>query len=513
MLWTSRRARLVGLFAAGCAVILLVSGSWNIPAGVPRGVGYIAPSQFAAAALGTGTIDLHFFDPANPGGEAGSEDIGYPILNEVWALMGGDSSFETIANLHNLFVLACAGAFATGAAIMTRSLLAGWFCFALALVLRYALRGFLFGADDGRTLIAFFPLAFVLLIVLLRPATWRIHRVVGILSALTIGAIIEMADLVRHSEGLLAFCGILLACLLVRAPLWRRTVTLLLIVLGSTLVMYAVPMSVRLFNDVKTGHHDGRLFSYLRPIHPSYHAGWHTLLISLGRYPNPEGLYYNNLSGVTKVRAAYPDLPKTQEAELESAPRAYYLRYVRAHPLDWVRSLARGTVEVFYFIPYATSVGSYPWVLGYLPAKEGVVPGLIEEPRDVPYDLGMFPRLRGVGYGILLNLRPGYLKLSFLEWCVFMASLACIPVAVLAAGRVGQLDNRRVFFSLLAYVALGVGARALVPTYGQALVVAYWGVSILALAYLLTLAGRALRGDGWRERFVSGATLPPGETV
>ena len=204
--------------------------------------------------------------------------------------MGGDSSFETIANLHNLFVLACAGAFATGAAIMTRSLLAGWFCFALALVLRYALRGFLFGADDGRTLIAFFPLAFVLLIVLLRPATWRIHRVVGILSALTIGAIIEMADLVRHSEGLLAFCGILLACLLVRAPLWRRTVTLLLIVLGSTLVMYAVPMSVRLFNDVKTGHHDGRLFSYLRPIHPSYHAGWHTLLISLGRYPNPEGL-------------------------------------------------------------------------------------------------------------------------------------------------------------------------------------------------------------------------------
>jgi hypothetical protein len=75
------------------------------------------------------------------------------------------------------------------------------------------------------------------------------------------------------------------------------------------------------------------------------------------------------------------------------------------------------------------------------------------------------------------------------------------------------LDNRRVFFSLLAYVALGVGARALVPTYGQALVVAYWGVSILALAYLLTLAGRALRGDGWPERFVSRATLPPGGIV
>src|SRR5262249_15045268 len=204
------------------------------------------------------------------------------------------------------------------------------------------------------------------------------------------------------------------------------------------------------------------------------------------------GLYYNNLTGVTKVRLAYPDLAKTQEGELEIAPRAYYLWYVRTHPLDWVRSLARGMVEVFYFIPYATSVGSYPWVLGYLPAKEGIIPGVIEDPRDVPYDLGMFPRLRGVGYGILLNLRPSYLELSFWEWAVFIASLACAPSAVWIARRAGDVDNLRTFLSLLCYIALGVVERALIPTYGQALVVAYWGVSILALAYLVTWAGRAL---------------------
>jgi hypothetical protein len=151
MLWTSRRARLSA--SSPLAVRSSFSSPVLDPAGVPRGVGYIALPN-CRSGVGDGYDRLHFFDPANPGGEAGSEDIGYPILNEVWALMGGDSSFETIANLHNLFVLACAVAFATGAAIMTRSLLAGWFSFALTLVLRYALRGFLFGVDDGRTLIA-----------------------------------------------------------------------------------------------------------------------------------------------------------------------------------------------------------------------------------------------------------------------------------------------------------------------------------------------------------------------
>ena len=40
------------------------------------------------------------------------------------------------------------------------------------------------------------------------------------------------------------------------------------------------------------------------------------------------------------------------------------------------------------------------------------------------------------------------------------------------------------FLALFRYVGLGVGARALIPTYGQALVVAYWGMSFLAVVYL-----------------------------
>jgi hypothetical protein len=119
---------------------------------------------------------------------------------------------------------------------------------------------------------------------------------------------------------------------------------------------------------------------------------------------------------------------------------------------------------------------------------------MIEDPRDVPFDLQLFPQLGSVGYGILLNLRPSYLRLTFFEWAVFIASLACVPAAIWIAGRAGDVDTRRTFFSLLSYVGLGVGARALIPTYGQALVVAYWGVSILVLAYLLSSAGRARTG-------------------
>jgi hypothetical protein len=81
-------------------------------------------------------------------------------------------------------------------------------------------------------------------------------------------------------------------------------------------------------------------------------------------------------------------------------------------------------------------VGSLPWALGYLPAKEGVVPQLIVEPRDVPFDLGLFPKLQ-IGHGSLLNLRLRYLKLTVVEWMVFLGSLVCVPAALRVASATG----------------------------------------------------------------------------
>ena len=67
---------------------------------------------------------------------------------------------------------------------------------------------------------------------------------------------------------------------------------------------------------------------------------------------------------------------------------------------------------------------------------------------------------------------------------MFAGSLACLPAALWATRITADSANRRVFFALLSYVALGAGARALIPTYGQPLAVAYWGVAILALVYV-----------------------------
>jgi hypothetical protein len=189
------------------------------------------------------------------------------------------------------------------------------------------------------------------------------------------------------------------------------------------------------------------------------------------------------------TKAAFPEVVK--RAGPYDASRTYYLWYVRTHTRDWLRYLVNGTFEMFYFIPYVTSVGSLPWSLGYLPAKDGVVPALIEDQRDVPYDLTEFPELR-VGYGSLLNLRWSYLKLTVVEWLLFLGAFACLPAAVWAAGRAGDVDTRRMFLALLVYVGLGAGVRALIPTYGQALVVAYWGTSIWAFLYVLGFTWRVL---------------------
>lgn len=110
----------------------------------------------------------------------------------------------------------------------------------------------------------------------------------------------------------------------------------------------------------------------------------------------------------------------------------------------------------------------------------------------VPFDLYLVPNLQ-IGYGSLLNPRLRHLKLSLIEWFVILASLACVPAALRVAGATGDVENRSVFLALLCYVGLGAAARALIPTYGQSVAVAYWGMSILAVVYL-GFAWRARRG-------------------
>lgn len=472
----------VGSFLVGCAALILVSGSYRVPSGVPRGVGYFTPAAYANA-VAQGTIRLtKTFDWSPVPGMGGADDMGYPIARQFWLLAGGDGSEATIAELHNLFFLGCAVAFGAAGALMVRSLLAGWLCLALALLLRHALRGLLFGALDNRTLIVAFPLAFILLVVLLGPTTRRLPQPLAVLGVLAIGGIIAIADLLRHAEGLLASAGILLACVQVPTSWWKRLGAAALVVVGSSVMSYAVPLGVQLFNDVRMGRAAREILADLRPAPPSYHSPWHTLQISLGRYPNPEKLPYSDVDGFVAVQKAFPELT-ARDGQYEAA-RHYYFWYVRTHPVPWLHALARGTLEVFYFIPYTLSVGSFPWMWGNLPAKEGVIPGLIADPRDV-----------ACGYGSLVNLRLPYLKLGIAEWLLFAASLACLVAALRVAAVTGDPERRRVLLSLLCYMALGAGARALVPAYGQALVVAFYGTATLALVFLLDAASR-----GWRTR-------------
>jgi hypothetical protein len=77
-LW--QRAGRAAVFAIGCAVVILVSGSWRLPADLPRGVEYFAPAAYAAATA-KGTINLsRAFDWQAVDGISGGEDTGYPIL-------------------------------------------------------------------------------------------------------------------------------------------------------------------------------------------------------------------------------------------------------------------------------------------------------------------------------------------------------------------------------------------------------------------------------------------------
>jgi len=72
----------------------------------------------------------------------------------------------------------------------------------------------------------------------------------------------------------------------------------------------------------------------------------------------------------------------------------------------------------------------------------GVMPGASRSPRR----LG---RQHAPRDGSLLNLRVRYLKLSLVEWFVFLASLACVPAAIRVAGATGDIENRSVFLALL----------------------------------------------------------------
>src|SRR5262249_14506187 len=88
--------RRAGALLVGCAALILVSGSYRVPSGVPRGVGYFTPAAYANA-VAQGTIRLtKTFDWSPVPGMGGADDMGYPIARQFWLLAGGDGSEATI---------------------------------------------------------------------------------------------------------------------------------------------------------------------------------------------------------------------------------------------------------------------------------------------------------------------------------------------------------------------------------------------------------------------------------
>ena len=170
-----------------------------------------------------------------------------------------------------------------------------------------------------------------------------------------------------------------------------------------------VPAVAKVQRDVHLNRWNGWSWVYLqRP--PAHHLSY-TLLTAVGRYPNALGLSYEDRAVDEYIIKRTPR--PLNEAGRVDAARGLFFEYVRAHPREYVGTLARGAGELGPFLAYTTFMAPKRWS-----GWPEVVPGVDADPRDVAR----------YGQDQLMNVRARYLRLRPWQWVLFGLALTVVAV-------------------------------------------------------------------------------------
>ncbi|MDP2922713.1 MAG: hypothetical protein Q8O30_03205 [Candidatus Omnitrophota bacterium] len=487
------------IFLYGIILIILISGTLKVNQNIAnKGTGYFVLKNIQqaneAGKLGYVKYEVNDYAEAfglpwksEPGvrriirsGPDDFDDIGYISMLELIALSGKKITIGFLENLHNIIFIISLIILSFIVKRLCQNIFAGWIFFILALLFKSNILSFVYGNPDSRIFTISFPciaIAIIFLINWLKPQLLKIKSILFILfSGLLIGTMV----LVRYSEGIAVLYAIIILILLLNVKFKQKLAVLSFIFVSYCFVVFILPIVFSLHRDIKTKEFMGDLKPYLRTT--GNHPAWHSLTLSLGKYPNSLGMKYYDLTCYDIVRARYPNVMhpnfNIHGKGYYDALRTIYFKYVVDHPFEYIINQAKSFMEIFYFIPYATSAGNLSWSYGYLPLKLGVAP----HERD-----------KACGVTGLVCLRFSYLKLNFIQWAVFIFALFNIAIVVSLTFFGNNMDkpNRAIFSSAILYLALLCVQRGIIPQHGLTLVIAFWVLSIICLLYILFVENAA----------------------
>ncbi len=408
------------------------------------------------------------------------DDIGYISLLELIAIgrkiiIDKEINPNFVDKMHNLSFIIAAALLSFIIAKFFKNIFAGWIFMLLILIFKSKILSLVYGSPDSRTFVVFFPLVVVSIIFGLNWLSIRFDKFWSWALILLFGLLIGMLLLIRRSEGMMAILVILFCIAFLKTGIKQKAVTVTLLAIGFFLITTMMPIAFAVHRDIKTGEFNGDMSQYLQTI--GNHQSWHSIVIGIGKYPNSINMKFDDIALYDIIRSKYPDSMDTvlnfHGKGYYKAMQNVYFEYIIDHPVEYLTNIAKAYAELFYFIPYATSVGnSTQWRYGYLPAKEGIT----LDDWDFPINIGK---------NNLLNLKYRYLKLTSTEWGIFILAVFTIILAIRSAFLViGEGNIKNIFLHILFYMFLAATIRALIPYHGLSFIVIFWITSIISLLYL-----------------------------
>lgn len=405
------------------------------------------------------------------------DDIGYISLLQLIAIAGKNITITFVEKLHNYAFIISAGILSFIIAKFYKNILAGWFFMILVLLLKSKILSLVYGSPDSRIFVIFFPMVVMSIITALFLLSKYFNRLWSLPIVLFLGVLVGMMALIRNSEGMAALYAVLLSTVLLKLRFKQKAIIVTTLMAGYFLIMIIMPITFALHRDIRTSDFNGDISLYLQTT--GKHQAWHSIVLGIGKYPNSIGLRYDDITVYDILRSKYPDAMDTVHnfhgKGYYAGLQGIYFDYIANHPLEYFKNLVKSYRELFYFIPYATSVGNLTWWrYGYLPKKEGVV----ADEWDVPL------RLQPHGENLLV-LKSRYLKLTVVEWTVFIFAVISVILAVgLSYYSVSSLDCRNFFSPVIFYIFLLSTQRAIIPQHGLSLIVGFWILAIISLLYI-----------------------------
>ncbi|MDP2922432.1 MAG: hypothetical protein Q8O30_01760 [Candidatus Omnitrophota bacterium] len=208
---------------------------------------------------------------------------------------------------------------------------------------------------------------------------------------------------------------------------------------------------------------------------------FHSLFVSLFRYPNDSGYFFSDRTGIAAVYKERPDLEKKYSTdyfalqnsiEYNEAIKKLYFKFILNNPKYFATYLARSFYDYILFLPYYTWTGKAS-AHAYLPKISKVAKIAIQD---------LAPDFKDTNLNLIINLKPAYLPKTALFWAYFIFSYALLLEAVYAVFiKFGRSSNKSIGDNLPMYLLLGMLIyfffasiiRIIIPVHGQGAVVAF----------------------------------------